>query len=426
MRVVKSLLVIIAALACIGWPVAGAAEEVVIGYTGPLSGPAAEYAKDNFTGADLAIREINADGGITVAGKKYTFRFECLDDQMSPEAAVANARKLVSRYNAPVVFNSLAHCIGPLLKVNVEPGNEFLIMGYSSIHSLHNFGNPLFINPTPNFIAYIIAYCDIVWQKGFRRGAMVVVNTAYGDSWRGQFRSHWERRGGIITADHAVPYSGNPDDYRKELEDAIAADPDFILIGGASVPTALVAKLARELGYDGAFLLSDQARMDAMARFLDHREIRYHNGTDVLNSVIGVANIADLPLPYSTTFAEKYTSIFKRPPAWETALNYTAMKIIARAMVKAGTVSDPFAIRAAIPELLENQPILGDKSPNEVFGIEDNGILKSAGVLQTVEDGRTSRVDHIFSFPKSEEEFYEALNLSKAIEPENIRWFPLR
>jgi len=402
------------------------AAEVVIGYTGPLSGPAAEYGIDNVSGVDMAIREINAAGGITVAGKNYTFRLESIDDQMSPEAAVANAKLIVSKYKAPVVFNSLAHCIAALMQVNLDPGNEFIIAGYSSIHTLHNYGNPLLINPTPNFVAYILAYCDIAWQKGFRRGAMVVIDTAYGDAWRERFRATWEGRGGVITSDHAVPYTGNPDDYKDQLAEAIATKPDFILIGGPSVPTALVAKLARELGYKGAFLLSDQARMDAMARFLDHRKIRYHDGHDVLESVIGVANIADLPLPYSNILAEKYTKIFKRPPSWETALNYTAMNILARAIVEAGTVTDPFAIRAAIPKLFEEKPILGDVSPNEVWGIEDNGIFMTAGVIQTVENGRISRVDHYFPFPKTEEEFNTILNLSKALEPENIRWFPLR
>ncbi len=50
------------------------ANEIVIGYSGPLSGMAAEYGQDVFNGIELAVNEINAKGGLRVAGKKHTFR----------------------------------------------------------------------------------------------------------------------------------------------------------------------------------------------------------------------------------------------------------------------------------------------------------------------------------------------------------------
>ncbi len=49
------------------------AQEIVIGFSGPLSGPAAEYGQDILYGIDMAVNQINAAGGITVDGKKYRF-----------------------------------------------------------------------------------------------------------------------------------------------------------------------------------------------------------------------------------------------------------------------------------------------------------------------------------------------------------------
>ncbi|MFW6334887.1 MAG: ABC transporter substrate-binding protein, partial [Desulfosalsimonas sp.] len=40
------------------------AKEVVIGFTGPLSGPAAQYGRDNVAGLEMAIQDINDAGGI--------------------------------------------------------------------------------------------------------------------------------------------------------------------------------------------------------------------------------------------------------------------------------------------------------------------------------------------------------------------------
>ena len=57
-------------LALIAWAAVGSAEDIVIGYSGPLSGPAAEYGQDCVNGIDMAINEINAAGGITLTSTR--------------------------------------------------------------------------------------------------------------------------------------------------------------------------------------------------------------------------------------------------------------------------------------------------------------------------------------------------------------------
>jgi branched-chain amino acid transport system substrate-binding protein len=84
---------------------AAPAQEVVIGYTAPLSGPAAEYGQDCVNGVEMAINEINKAGGITVKGKKYVFRLEKLDDRIDPTQAVNNARRFRDQFKAPAIFN---------------------------------------------------------------------------------------------------------------------------------------------------------------------------------------------------------------------------------------------------------------------------------------------------------------------------------
>lgn len=102
-------------------------------------------------------------------------------------------------------------------------------------------------------------------------------------------------------------------------------------------------------------------------------------------------------------------------------MNYNTMKVIAKAMIAADSVSDTYAIRAAVCKVLPN---LGDKYPNELFGVENNGVMKCAGVIQFLENGKFSKVDYVFSFPKTKEEFDKVKKLSKTREPQNIRWLP--
>jgi len=143
----------------------------------------------------------------------------------------------------------------------------------------------------------------------------------------------------------------------------------------------------------------------------------------LMEGIIGIANIADLPLPASIGFAKKYKTAYKKAVTWESALNYNTMHIVAKAMVVAGSVEDPYAIRAAVSKAL---PILGDKYPNELFSVEENGVMNAAGVIQSVENGKFSKVDYTFAFPKTKADFEKFRKMSKTREPENCRWLPVQ
>jgi branched-chain amino acid transport system substrate-binding protein len=73
---------------------------------------------------------------------------------------------------------------------------------------------------------------------------------------------------------------------------------------------------------------------------------------------------------------------------WECALNYTGVHALARAIVAAGTVDDVYKIRAAFPKAL-SVPMLGDKFPNAVFGINDTGRMLIMASVQTITNGKS-------------------------------------
>lgn len=86
------------------WTTVASAKDIVVGFTGPLSGPAAEYGQDCLNGIDMAVKEFNAAGGVKVNGRKYIFRLEQLDDAVDPTRAKHNAMRFVVQNKAPIVF----------------------------------------------------------------------------------------------------------------------------------------------------------------------------------------------------------------------------------------------------------------------------------------------------------------------------------
>ena len=89
-------------------PAAGAttpgvtATEIVLGATGPLTGPESQYAP-TLTGATAYFEYVNAYGGVN--GRKIVFKVE--DDQYNPVNTVSLTQKLVEQQGVFAIFNSI-------------------------------------------------------------------------------------------------------------------------------------------------------------------------------------------------------------------------------------------------------------------------------------------------------------------------------
>lgn len=99
----KPLALAAAVLATLGAAApAWAADTILIGLAGPLTGPSARIGKDLENGAQLAIADANAQKP-TLNGKPVTFKLLSEDDQSDPRTAVAVAQRLVDEGVAGVV-----------------------------------------------------------------------------------------------------------------------------------------------------------------------------------------------------------------------------------------------------------------------------------------------------------------------------------
>ena len=147
----------------LGVPAWGA-EVIKVGFTGPLSGGSAKYGKNSEAGLVMAIEEINAKGGITVAGKKYKVELTSLDDRYKPDLAVQNARRMVSLDKVPAVY--CPHSGGILAMMNFNEKEDFIVMGYSTHPKIVEMGNKLVIRIPADIRAYASAFIDRARERG--------------------------------------------------------------------------------------------------------------------------------------------------------------------------------------------------------------------------------------------------------------------
>ncbi len=375
MKVLKSFRRLAAASA-VALAVGGAAhaDEVNIGFTGPLSGGAALYGENTLEGLRMAAEEINAAGGITVDGEEYTINIQALDDKYSPSQAAVNGKRLVQQYNAPVIFTPHSGGTFALQAFNERDG--FLVMSYTSVPAVTSKGNKLTVKIPPNFTDYIEPFSRITMDRFGNKLGVANATHDYAKYWTKEFVPVWRELGGEVAAMNPMDYNKSADFYTG-VSKVLSEDPDVMFVGGASEPTGLVVRQARELGFKGGFILMDQAKMDEVAKV--------SGGIKSLEGSVGVVPLDKYENEGAKLFLKKWQEDHNGVATSETAYNYFAMYLIAQAMQEAGTVDDAKAIRAAIASAMDKVSV--EHNPYDVDGIDEAGNLGADPQIAEVVDG---------------------------------------
>jgi len=366
----------------------GETKEVTVGLSAPLSGVAAGYGQDIQDGLEMAIKYVNDNGGIKIGDVTYTFKLEAADDGMVPEQALTNATSMVLEEGITVIFDPTANTIGALMQINETPGEEFLINAYTSVPLYAQTPNSLLVTGPPPFSVYVEEFIKLAMGSGMMKLAVLTTTGAYGELWASTFTEAWTGAGGEVVASAPADYYTETD-YTANLTTVLAANPDVLFIGGPSDPTALVIEQARGLGFEGGFIVIDQAKLDDIAEI---------TGMEALEGAIGVLPVVDAEndWPYMTTFAKDYEDEYGEMVTWENAISYTMFVILTRAMEAAGSVDDPAAIRAGYADG-DVSVTSGDEFPVGFSGIDDTtGALLMPATATMVVDGAFQAMDLIY------------------------------
>ncbi len=103
------------------------AEDIKVAVVGAMSGPVAQYGDQEFTGAEQAVADINAKGGI----KGNKLQIVKYDDACDPKQAVAVANKVVN--------DGIKYVIGHLCSSSTQPASD--IYEDEGIFNDHPSGN---------------------------------------------------------------------------------------------------------------------------------------------------------------------------------------------------------------------------------------------------------------------------------------------
>jgi branched-chain amino acid transport system substrate-binding protein len=244
----KSLL---AATALIGLTAGAAQADIVIATAGPMTGQYAIFGEQMQKGAEQAVKDLNAAGG--VLGEQLSLRVG--DDACDPKQAVAVANQMV---NEGVVLMAGHFCSGSSIPAS-QVYNEEGILQIS----------PASTNPqlTEQGFDNVFRMCGRDDQQGTFAANYVVDNaigskvaivhdkTAYGKGLADEFKKQFNSRGAEEAMYEAI--TAGDKDFTALITKMKQAGVDLIYLGGYHTEGGLIARQAKEQGINATMMSGD-------------------------------------------------------------------------------------------------------------------------------------------------------------------------
>jgi branched-chain amino acid transport system substrate-binding protein len=344
---------------------AGAAQaEIVIATAGPMTGQYAIFGDQMKRGAEMAVKDLNAAGG--VLGEQLAL--EVGDDACDPKQAVAVANQML---NAGVTFVAGHFCSGSSIPASAVYNEEGILQI-----------SPASTNPqlTEQGFDNVFRVCGRDDAQGIFAADYVVDNnvgskvailhdkTPYGKGLADEFKKQLNARGLEETMYEAI--TAGDKDFTALITKMKNAGIDLIYLGGYHTEAGLIARQAKEQGIDATMMSGDALVTD------EYWAITGETGQGTLMTFSPDPRKNEAAAPVVAEFqAQGYD------PEGYTLYTYAAIQVWAQAAEKAGTTD----LDAVVEQLHGNQfeTVLGPVS------FDDKGDVEGASyVMYEWADGK--------------------------------------
>lgn len=248
----KSIGGLIGAILSIVYGIASAQAEIKVAVAGPMSGQYSWFGEQMVRGAELAVEDINAAGG--VLGEKAELIVG--DDACDPEQAVAVANQFVSDGVAFVAGHWCSSSSIPAAKI-YEKAGILMITPASTNPKLTDEGGPnVFRQSGRDDKQGIVAGNYLAEKWGDKKIAFLHDGTTYGKDLADATRKQLNKRG-VMEAMYESITPGKKE-YASIVSKMKDEGIDVFYLGGYSTEAALLIREARDIGY-GVQLISGDA-----------------------------------------------------------------------------------------------------------------------------------------------------------------------
>ena len=297
-----------------------------IGAQGPLTGGAAVYGNAVVNGAEIAVNEINANGGIN----GYQIEYKKADDEHDQEKAI-NAYNSLKDWGMQFLVGPTTSAPAIAVGTESEPDNMFILSPSGSaleVTAPKNVFRVCFSDPAQGAKSaqYIGSH-----KLGTKIGIIYDSSDVYSTGVHDSFKEEAPKQGLEIVADEQFTADSNKD-FSTQLQKMKDSGADLVFLPFYYTEAALVLTQANTMGYKPTFFGCDG--MDGILN-VENFDTKLADGLMLLTPFA-----ADAKDDLTVNFVKNYKEKYKDTPIQFAADAYDAVYAIKAAAEKANLTPD--------------------------------------------------------------------------------------
>lgn len=350
-------------------------ETIKVGLNYELSGGVATYGQGLTSGIELAVEEINKNGG--VLGKQLEL---VKVDNKSDNAEAANVSSRLA------VRDKVVAILGAATSGNTKAASPAANENKVPLISASATADDVTVDSNGKVREFIFKTCFSDSFQGvtmanfafndlkLRNAAVLIDNTSdYSKGLAKNFKETFVKLGGSVLTEEA--YQAKDTDYKAVLTNMKAKNPDVLYVPGYYEEVGLIVKQARELGLDVTVLGGDG---------YDSPKLLEIAGAEALNKVYYTNHYSSMDnAPDVVKFKEAFNVKYSKDADAFNALGYDLAYFLADALERAG-VADSLKLKDALASTSGFKGITGTLSIDEF-----HNPVKAVTILQVVDGNPT-------------------------------------
>lgn len=353
---------------------ASAADTITVALAGPTTGPVTQYGTMQNLGANMAIEQLNAKGGLN--GKQLVAKI--YDDACEPKQAVTVANQIVNDGVKFVIGHLCSSSTIPAAKIYNDEG-ILMISGASTAPELTEKGYATIFRTIGLDSQTTPISADYVKSELKPKSVAILHDKQqYGQGLADGMHKLLKDAGVEVAVFEGV--NKGQTDFSALITKMKAANVDFIYWGGYHPEAGLILRQGATQGFKPAFMGADG---------LDNPDLVAIAG-EAAEGVLITAPVVFSDIPENAELVKAFTDKGEDPSGPFVMPSYAALQAIVETGNKLGT-DDPEAIAA---ELHKGEPL---KTPIGDIAFDDKGDLKAFRfvVYQLDKEGKKTQI-----FPK--------------------------
>ena len=311
--------------------------DINIGLYGPLTGPSAVSGESLKRGAQIAVDQINAHGGL-LGRRVHLVEY---DDRSSPEQALRAVTKLVQVDKVDAIIGSI-HSGNILVAGPVVEAAKIPLVGAGTSPTWLQKGYTYLFRALGNGELSTRQLADYAKTKGWKKIAIIHSNDEYGNSGAALIGAVVAGLGGEIVSNQSFTHGDR--DFTGQIGLIASAAPDALFVWALADDLGPFTQQLRQLGYGGPILGAEGYAIPEVVKMAGAAS----DGVVFASQYLVPNSMDDAKTPEMRSFLESYQSTFKSLPVSDASFRgYDAANVIAEGIRRAGT-TDGTAVRDAI------------------------------------------------------------------------------